>query len=129
MKRWMLFILIFSFTAAFSQNEDYEITINGEKIKIDIGKEIVYKNQKGESVKLLLTQNDTLKYADDFVEFKYLKGYSDSKTKIDDSISQVTVLRANGNGYIVQEYGSLNPSKLTDLMLDEISKESVNYGY
>ena len=39
------------------------------------------------------------------------------------------VMKATGTGYMIQTYKSFNPTMLIDLMLSEITKESVSYGY
>jgi hypothetical protein len=38
-------------------------------------------------------------------------------------------MKSSGNGFIVQKYHRINPSSLTQLMLNEITKESISYGY
>lgn len=39
------------------------------------------------------------------------------------------IIKSTGNGFMVQKYKTINPSSLTQLMLNEITKESVSYGY
>ncbi len=129
MKYLTIFLLAISPFLSSAQKGDYEIIINGERIPIDVDQEKTYKNKNGETITVVLRQKDTLLYSDQFIEFNYPKGYSINKTEIDEDVKQLALLTANGNGYMVQEYSNFNPSKLVDLMLDELTKESTNYGY
>lgn len=38
-------------------------------------------------------------------------------------------MKATGTGYMIQTYKNFNPTFLIDLMLSEVTKESVSYGY
>lgn len=129
MKYFVILLLGFLPVISSAQKGDFEIIINGEKILIDAGQEKTYKNQRGETVTVSLKQKDTLLYSDDFIEFNYPKGYSINKTEVDEDINQLALITANGNGYMIQEFSNFNPSKLVDLMLDELTKESTNYGF
>ncbi len=38
-------------------------------------------------------------------------------------------MTAEGSGVIIQEYSTINPTMLNEMMLYEVTKESINYGY
>jgi hypothetical protein len=116
-------------TILHAQQGDYRLVINGETIELNEDRPVTFTNQKGERVSLLLRKKDTLTYVDDFVEFQYPKEFSISKTAVEEDVQQLTLITADGNGFLVQEYKTMNPSMLVDIMLEELTKESTSYGF
>ncbi len=108
---------------------NYLIIINNDTISLDLNKETEYKTKKGEKLSIVLTQPKLLTYVDEMISFKYPKSSSVSNTVIEDGIEQCMVMKSSGNGFIVQKYSTIDPSSLTSLMLNEITKESISYGY
>ncbi|HYF31501.1 MAG TPA: hypothetical protein VD993_10320 [Chitinophagaceae bacterium] len=118
-----LFIL-----AQASAQEDYTIYIGDSAYKVNLNsKRDVMIN--GKKVSLSLKLNDTLTYSDDYLSFKYMKDFSISKTKVDEGIEQIMIMTADGSGILIQKYSTINPSMLHELMLSEVTKESINYGF
>ena len=70
-----------------------------------------------------------LSYSDDFVSFKYEKENNISNAQIEEGIEQLMVMKSTGSGFMVQKYATLDPSVLTGFLLNEVTKESINYGY
>ncbi|MBL4705836.1 MAG: hypothetical protein JKY54_15020 [Flavobacteriales bacterium] len=115
---------------AFSQKTgNYIVIINNDSIHLDLDASQQYKTSSGEELTIKVIQPNILTYSDDMISFKYDKSLSVSDTKIEVGIEQCMVMKSTGNGFIVQKYKTINPSSLTQLMLNEITKESVNYGY
>ncbi len=108
---------------------NYFIIINQDSVQVDLNQEVQYKTAKGESLTLKLTQPDVLTYSDDMVSFSHDKTYSVSNSDIDEGIDQCMIMSSTGNGFMVQKYRTIDPSSLTRLMLNEITKESITYGY
>jgi len=108
--------------------ENYILTIDNEAVSISLDevKTIQYDNKP---VTLSLKLKDTLTYIDSSYEFNYSKEYSVAKTEIDAGIEQVMLMSAEGDGIIVQSYTTMNPKMLRELLLSEITKESISYGY
>lgn len=127
MKTFSLIFSLLLFMKCYAQ-EDYVIKINDAAFSVGIDKEKDI-TINGKTVKILLTQKDTLTYTDPFYSFKYLKGYSFSTTLIEENVHQLTILSAEGSGFIIQKYETINPSSLLDFMLNEITKENIDYGY
>ena len=61
--------------------------------------------------------------------FSHLKDFKVTKTEINPSIEQSSIMTSGGTGLIIQEYTSLNPTSLNEIMLNEMTKESISYGY
>jgi len=112
---------------AFCQ-EDFIITLNGTPYPIALDKNYNF-SVKGQNVDVKIVQKDTLLYSDQLFSFQYPKGFKVSNTKLDAGIEQVSILTAEGSGLLVQRYETMNPSMLNELMLSEMTKESISYGY
>lgn len=127
MKTTALVLCLFVFFQATAQ-EDYTVYIGDSAYKINLnGKYDVTINGKKTSLSLKL--NDTLQYSDDYMSFKYTKDYSLSKTKIEEGIEQIMIMTADGSGILIQKYATINPTMLHELLLSEVTKESINYGF
>jgi hypothetical protein len=125
----LLLFLFFGYsTLVCSQNNNYILIIDGDSIALDLNKDLKH-TIRGKAVQLKLIQPQNLQYSDDLIAFKYPNDLSVAKTPLDGDIEQLMVMRATGTGYMIQTYKSFNPSLLVDLMLNEITKESVSYGY
>lgn len=126
---YTVFFLFFSISFYVSaQNEEYTLFIDDVPFPIQEDKDYNVKIN-GKQVLIKLVKKDTLTYRDDFYSFKYHKDFKVAKTEIDSGIEQIVVMTADGSGFIIQKYMSLNPTFLNEMMLNEITKESVSYGY
>jgi|SRR5690606_13269597 len=127
MKKTLLFIFLISNLTIFSQ-EDYQIEIDGKKYNIELDKSYTLKiNNKNAEVSV--TQKDTLTYIDDKISFKYLKEFNIATTTIEAGIEQLMLMTAEGSGIIIQKYDGINPTFLNEMMINEVTKESINYGF
>src|SRR5690606_29987373 len=73
--------------------------------------------------------NDTLVYDDDLFSFNYPKDYKISRTAIEEDIEQIMLMTAEGSGILIQKYSTINPTMLNEMMISEVTKESLNYGF
>lgn len=108
---------------------NYFVIINQDSVQVNLNQEVEYKTASGENFTLKITQPDVLTYSDDMISFNHDKTFSVSNSEIDEGIDQCMIMSSAGNGFMVQKYRTINPSSLTKLMLNEITKESINYGY
>ncbi len=127
MKTVFIAIAIFSNIQAWCQ-EDYVIHLNDTTVNVELDKHynLVVKGQK---LNFSISQKDTLSYDDNLYSFQYLKGFKVSNTKLDAGIEQISILTAEGSGILIQIFESTDPTMLNEMMLKEITKESINYGY
>lgn len=127
MKSTLLIIAFFCSFTGYCQ-EDYILTINDSLLNVSLDKQYKFV-VNGQTVNFSISSKDTLLFTDPFFRFSYPKDFKISKSKIDESIEQITMLSAEGTGIIIQKYGSLNPTSLNEMMLNELTKESVSYGF
>ena len=120
------FLLQLNFVV-FSQN-DYQLIINDTEMEISLDKEYEIEVD-GKTVQFKLLAKDTLSYVDDLFSFHYPSEYRVSQIDIDDEIEQIIIMTAEGSGILIQKYSTFDPTVLNELMLSEITKESLNYGF
>ena len=108
---------------------NFILIVNNDSIQIDLNKDINYKTPSGERLTLRVTQPEILTYSDDMISFSHDRSLQVSNSLIEEGIEQCMVIRSTGNGFMVQKYQTINPSSLIQLMLNELTKESINYGY
>lgn len=126
--KYLMLILTLSLTNLIYSQENYKIEINGKVFELELNKDYEL-NIDNDLLKINVKQKDTLMYSDDFFNFKYPKEYKVVKTIIDEGIEQLIVMTAEGTGFIIQKYSTLNPTMLNEFMISEVTKESVNYGF
>ncbi|WP_224489977.1 hypothetical protein [Robertkochia flava] len=120
-------LLIFSCITAFSQNH-YKIQINDTVLDISLDKEYTMLLDNT-PVQFKVIAKDTLIYDDELFSFNYSKDYRISQMVIDEGIEQIVLMTAEGSGVLIQKYASMNPSMLNEIMISEVTKESINYGF
>lgn len=123
-----IFLLIASSTLVRAQG-NYLLVINGDSLYLDLDKPTEYKTTNGKKLDIELLQPMILTYSDDMVSFNHSKQFSVSNTLIEEGIEQCMIINSTGNGFMLQKYSTLNPSMLVPLMINELTKESVSYGY
>jgi hypothetical protein len=130
MKTILIYIQLaaFLFISQLSKAQDYRIQIADTAFDISLGKKYEIP-VSGKKISCTVTRHDTLVYDDSLFSFKYSKDYKVSRHAIQDDIVQFTILTAEGNGFILQKYTSLDPTSLNSVMMSEMTKESKSYGY
>jgi hypothetical protein len=127
----MKYLVLLSFLLGFFEGicqDDYTLNLDGTNMKISLDKKYeVMVN--GKKVVFEVKANDTLHYSDNFISFKYPKGFNITKTQLGEGIDQLMIATAEGSGIIIQKYSTLNPGLLNEMMMSEVTKESVGYGY
>ncbi len=123
----MISLLVLAGMFLSAQN-NYKIKINDTVFEISLDKDY-HISLDGKDVKFKISFKDTLTYENDLIKFNYPKDYKISRTLIQDGIEQITLVTAEGSGIVIQTYSTMNPTMLNELMINEITKESLNYGY
>lgn len=127
MRHILITLLILMSIKSFSQN-DYKIQINDTIIEVSLDKEY-YITLDEKEIQFKIVAKDTLIYEDDLFSFNYSKDYRISKLIIEEGIEQIMLMTAEGSGLLIQKYASINPTMLNEMMISEVTKESLNYGY
>ncbi len=123
-----LILLLASYTSVSGQG-NYLLMIDGDSIYLDLDKPTEYKASNGEKLDIELRQPMILTYSDNMVSFNHSKQFSVSNMVIEAGIEQCMIINSTGNGFMLQKYSTMDPSTLVPLMISELTKESVSYGY
>lgn len=108
--------------------ENFTIRINEQEI--DVALDSTYPVEiEGKTFYITVMQKDTLVYETDYFSFKYLKDNNVSEIEVEEGINQAMLMNAEGSGFFVQTYTMFNPKFMEEMMLHELTKESLSYGY
>ncbi|MES2646976.1 MAG: hypothetical protein V4717_08890 [Bacteroidota bacterium] len=127
MKKTLVVFAIFCSFKGVAQ-EDFVIRFNDTLINVALDKSYNI-DVKGTKLNFVISSKDTLTYTNTFFSFLYPKAFRVSSTKLDEGIEQISIMTAEGSGMIIQKYESMNPTSLNEMMLTEMTKESINYGF
>lgn len=125
-----LILLVASFLLALgakAQN-DFSLTIDGKTIELGTDKPGTI-NIGGKNYPVTLKQKDTLTFVNSLYTFNYPKEFKVNKKELGNDIDQVMLMTAEGSGVLIQQYKTMSPTALNELMLSELTKESISYGY
>lgn len=115
---------------AFGQNaSNYEITINGEIYDISLGRDYHIKSDSGEQLHFRVDKKAVMTYQNGYISFQHKSDLAISSTDLGNGIRQVMTNTAVGTLVLIQEYSTMNPAAMINLMLQELTKEQRNYGY
>lgn len=118
------FLLFINCTA----QENYEMKINGKTFDLELNKDYQI-SLNGREIIVFLKLKDTLLFDGGGYKFSYPSYLKVLTRELSAGITQSSILNAEGSGVIIQKYFSLDPSPLKEILLNEITKESKNYGY
>ncbi|MFD1095576.1 hypothetical protein [Salegentibacter chungangensis] len=127
MKRLSILFFVLLGLNAYAQ-EDYVLQLNDSTYSISLDKEYSFPVD-GKSISFKIVSKDTLSYEDDFFSFNYPNDFKVSKMKIDEGMEQVMLMTAEGSGILIQKYSTINPTMMNEMLLNEVTKESLNYGF
>ncbi|QPC91315.1 hypothetical protein [Mesorhizobium sp. INR15] len=117
--------------AGSGQSEDlkaFKLTIDGVAVDINPGESLDVTLPGGKQSKVTLDKNDFATFSGENFSFVHPSDISVTKTALGDHITQYLMASALGTIVVVQEYGKMNPVSLNQLMLQEMTKESVQAG-
>lgn len=115
-------------TARADALKGYRLTIDGAAADIDVGGSAEITLPDGRKVTARLERNAFVTYTGDRFSFVHPSATAVTKTKLSDGIMQHLLATAVGTIVVVQDYAALNPVSLDQLMLQEMTKESVQAG-
>ncbi|UDL88794.1 hypothetical protein LGH82_27355 [Mesorhizobium sp. PAMC28654] len=123
--------LAFIALCASARAEDlkaFRLTIDGVAVDIDAGESVDITLPDGKQTKATLERNDFATFSGDSFSFVHPSNISVTKTNLGDNINQYLMASALGTIVLLQEYSAMNPVSLNQLMLQEMTKESVQAG-
>jgi hypothetical protein len=128
MKKFISLVAGLALIPGMVMANNYTITINDTKYDFALGeqKQLRVGNQ---DLSVKLEQKETVEFKQQSYSFKHSSKYTPSTTTLEEGIIQTAMMTPLGTVVIVQEYQTLNPSALVNLMVNEVTKEERQYGY
>jgi hypothetical protein len=116
---------------AFAGNDyrNYELSIDGKTYDLNLNETIQVKDNTGTTSTVVLRKKPYAEYSDELVSFQHASELSVSSQDLGDGIIQLMSATATGTLIMIQEYSTMDPSMLVPMMLNELTKKSVDYGY
>ena len=124
-----LSLLFAAFAFSAMAEGDYVLKLGDKSIDVSLGEKQTVTLTNGQQVTVLLTKKDVLTFQNDSFSFRHKSTFSPSKSDLGNDVRQTMMTTALGTGIIVQDYGSLDPSSMIDLMVNELTKEEIRAGY
>lgn len=106
----------------------FKLTIDGVTVDIDPGERTNVTLPGGKQSKVTLERNDFATFSGGSFSFVHPSDISVTKTDLGENITQYLMASALGTIVVVQKYDKMNPVSLNQLMLQEMTKESVQAG-
>jgi hypothetical protein len=116
---------------AFAGNDyrNYELSVDGKTYDLNLNETIEVKDKSGKTTTVVLRKKPYAEYSDELVSFQHASELSVSSQDLGDGIKQLMSATATGTLIMIQEYSTMDPSMLVPMMLNELTKKSVDYGY
>ena len=114
---------------AGDEYKNYEVTIDGKTYDLNLNEKIQLKDKTGKTATVVLRKKPYAEYTDQLVSFQHDSELSVSSQDLGDGIKQLMSASATGTLIMIQEYSTMDPSMLVPMMLNELTKKSVDYGY
>jgi hypothetical protein len=124
-----LAFLLSSISGEAQYQKNYVLEINGDTISLSLDELVVLKTRTGQSLNINLKQKEILTFADETISFQHPSTFTLSSKITEEGVEQILGISATGNGLIIQKYKDINPEKVVDLMMDELTEESKDAGY
>ncbi|WP_434723691.1 hypothetical protein [Mesorhizobium sp. RIZ17] len=106
----------------------FKLTIDGVTVDIDPGEDIDVTLPGGKTSKVRIDHNDFATFSGGTFSFVHPSTNSVTKTDLGEGIAQYLMASALGTLVVVQKYDKMNPVSLNQLMLQEMTKETVQAG-
>lgn len=128
MRAIILALTLVALTAGQAHAGNFTLTINGKKFEVDLDTVKVIK-VGGRTLRLKLAKKTVVQFKTKNFAFDHPSRLAPSRTSLGNGIFQTMMASPVGTLIMVQEYTTLDPSGLVDLMVGELTKEEIKYGY
>ncbi len=115
--------------STFTKAEDLVLTINGVAHDVTLGREAVVTLPDGATLRTLVTRRPYALYSGPLCEFEYSSEYKPEISKDKDGDTKVIFMSSSGANVIIQELGSMGTEGFVDIILKQITKKDIAYGY
>ena len=110
-------------------SKNYVLNVEGKDYEIGLDGSVVAKTKEGKDITIGLKRKEFSTFTKDVVSFEHRSDLSVAATDIERDIHQYLTASALGTLIIIQQYDTINPSSLTELMLKQLSADDLATGY
>lgn len=110
-------------------SKNYVLNVEGKDYEIGLDGSVVAKTKEGTDITIGLKRKEFSTFTKDVVSFEHRSDLSVATTDIERDIHQYLTASALGTIIIIQQYDTLNPASLTELMLKQLSADDLATGY
>ncbi|PKL38597.1 MAG: hypothetical protein CVV44_12010 [Spirochaetae bacterium HGW-Spirochaetae-1] len=128
MKKFIIITMLLTAAMAFAE-DNFVLTINGKAYDIGLDRESSITLPDGKKATVKLAQREYFTFTGHLLSFSHKNMYKPNVSELEDGIYQTMLTTPLGTGVIIQEYTGINPSGMLDLIIREVTKEEVDYGY
>lgn len=130
MKTSRLFaVLLMLLTCNLALAGNYILVIDGQEYEVDLDEQANIKLADGKALNVTLKKKPMLTYKTDLYSFDHPNQVTPTRQDLGEGIFQMMMSSAQGTVIIVQDYSTMDPSGMIDLMLDELTREEKQAGY
>ena len=115
-------------SANAGDGKGFRLTIDGVEVGINPGDTLDMTMKDGRKLSVGLQRSETVTFTGTKFSFDHDGQFSVAKTDLGGGVQQYALITPIGTGIIVQEYKGLNPSSITDFVLQQMVQESINAG-
>ncbi|MDL2409542.1 hypothetical protein PY650_28720 [Rhizobium calliandrae] len=115
-------------TAIAGDGKGFRLTIDGVEVGINPGDMLDVTTKDGRKLSVELQRSDTVTFAGDKFSFDHDGRFTVAKSDLNSGVTQFASITPIGTGVIVQQYKGLNPSSITDFVLQQMVQESIDGG-
>lgn len=106
----------------------FRLTIDGVEVGINPGDALDVTMKDGREVSVALQRSESVTFTGGKFSFDHDGKFTVAKTDLGGGVQQYALMTPIGTGIIVQEYKGLNPTSITDFVLQQMVQESISGG-
>ena len=106
----------------------FRLAIDGVEVGINPGDALDVTLKDGRKVSVELQRSESVTFTGGKFSFDHDGKFTVAKTDLGGGVQQYALMTPIGTGIIVQEYKGLNPTGITDFVLQQMVQESINGG-
>ena len=122
-------LMFLSLPTLAEDSKNYVLNVEGKDYEIGLDGSVVAKTKEGKDITIGLKRKEFSTFTKDVVSFEHRSDLSVATTDIERDIHQYLTASALGTLIIIQQYDTLNPASLTELMLKQLSADDLATGY
>ena len=122
-------LMFLSHPTLAEDSKNYVLSVEGKDYEIGLDGSVIAKTKEGQDITIGLKRKKFSTFTKDVVSFEHRSDLSVATTDIERDIHQYLTASALGTLIIIQQYDTLNPSSLTELMLKQLSTDDLATGY